>query len=213
MITLSRSTAASRRVEVAVGQLDADRIAGREHIRLEGQRHRSRHLADDLAPPADQLGGSHIAVLRAQQLDVDLSEVRRISTRGRVGPSDRRHWTEGCWPTVVEMWRMIDGEPSGCASSWSRASASAPASIRARIASVWTTGVPCGMVSEAIMLSESTRGMKLNLRKPPTTSDTLTNKKDQGHRHRQVPPLEGEVEALAVRPPDEPLKPRPGPCS
>ncbi len=78
---------------------------------------------------------------------------------------------------MVETWRMIEGDPSGCASSWSRARASAAASIRVRIASVCETGVPCGMVSDAIMLSESTRGMKLNLRNPPTTNEMLRIRK------------------------------------
>ena len=85
MMILSRSTACEQDVEVAVGELDADRIAGREQIRLEGQRDRARHLADDLAPALEQLGRADIAVLGAEELDVDLAEVGRIAARRRCG--------------------------------------------------------------------------------------------------------------------------------
>jgi len=62
-------------VEVVVGELDADGISGREEIGLEGERHRSRHLADDLPPARDQLRRAHVAVFRSEELDVDLAEV------------------------------------------------------------------------------------------------------------------------------------------
>ena len=50
------------------------------------------------------------------------------------------------------------------------------------------------MVSNAVMLSESTLGMKLNLRKPPATTRHAEEEKDERHRHRQIAPLKGEIE-------------------
>ncbi len=86
-------------------------------------------------------------------------------------PFEARVSETGRWPTEARWWRtMLCPSVISCSSSSSFWVSTAVRSMCSTAAAVTSTGVPCGIVSEAVTKSASTSGKKVNLTLPLATS-------------------------------------------